>query len=93
MKKYLSLCKVSGTRDWISRVARGLQAARSYTSAKHAEKLKRHASWSTTGQKVQTGHSVSLRHELAAQSSREAKPPASSILKKTDSSHSKHKQV
>ena len=82
MKKYLSLCKVSGTRDWISRVARGLQAARSCTRAKHAEKSKRHTSWSTTGQKVQTGHSVSSRLELAVQSSREAKSPTSSVLKK-----------
>ena len=82
VKKYLSLCKVSGTRDWISRVARGLQAARSCTRAKHAEKSKRHTSWSTTGQKVQTGHSVSSRLELAVQSSREAKSPTSSVLKK-----------
>ena len=45
------------------------------------QKLKRHASWSTTGQKVQTGRSVTLWLELATQSSRESKPPASSILK------------
>ena len=82
MKKCSSLCRVAGTRDWISRVARGLQAARSCTRAKHAKKLKRYASWSTTGQKVQIGHSVSLRLELVAQSSREAKPPASSVLEK-----------
>ena len=36
----------------------------------------------TLGQKVQTGHLVSSRLELAAQSSREAKPPTSSILEK-----------
>ena len=82
MKKCSSLCRVARTRDWISRVARGLQAARSCTRAKHAKKLKRYASWSTTGQKVQTGHSVSLRLELVAQSSREAKPPASFVLEK-----------
>ena len=58
------------------------QAAKSYTLANHAEKLKRHANWSITGQKVQTGHSVSSWLELAAQSSREAKPPASSVLEK-----------
>ena len=81
MKKCSSLCKVAGTGDWISQVARDLQAARSCTRAKHAEKLKHHASESTTGQKVQTGHLVSLRLELTAQSSREAKPPASSVLK------------
>ena len=43
--------------------------------------LKRHASWNTTGQKIQTGRSVTSQLELAAQSSREAKPPTSSILK------------
>ena len=82
MKKCSSFGKVTGTRDWISRIAHGLQAARSCTCAKHAEKLKRHASWSTTGQIVQTGHLVSSRLELTAQSSREAKPPASSVLEK-----------
>ena len=45
------------------------------------QKLKRYASWSTIGQKVQIGHSITLRLELAAQSSREAKLPASSVLK------------
>ena len=55
MKKCSSLCKVAGTRDWTSQVARGLQAARSCTHAKHAEKLKRHL--------------VSSRLELSAQSS------------------------
>ena len=45
------------------------------------QKLKRHASWSTTGQNVQTSRSVISRLELAAQSSRESKPPASYILK------------
>ena len=82
MKKCLSLCKVAGTRDWISWVARGLQATRSCTRAKHVKKLKRHASWSTTEQKVQTCHSVSLQLELAAQSSREAKPLDSFVLEK-----------
>ena len=82
VKKCSSLCKIVGTCDWTSRVARGLQAPRSCTRAKHAEKLKRHASWSTTGQKVQTGHSISLWLELVTQSSREAKPPANSILEK-----------
>ena len=82
MKKCSRLCKEAGSHDWILRVARGLQAARSCTRAKHAEKLNRHASCSTTGQKVQIGHSVSSRLELATQSSREAKLPASSVLEK-----------
>ena len=60
MKKCSSLCKVTGTRDWISWVDRNLQAARSCTCAKHVEKLKRHASWSTIGQKVQTGSRLDL---------------------------------
>ena len=82
MKKCSSLCKVAGTRDWTSLVAHGLQATRSCTRAKHVEKLKYHASWNTTRQKVQTGHSVSSQLELTAQSSREAKLPTSSILEK-----------
>ena len=82
MKKCSSFGKVTGTCDWISRIAHGLQAARSCTCAKDVEKLKRHANWSTLGQKVQTGHLVSSQLELATQSSRKAKPPASFILKK-----------
>ena len=70
MKNCSSLYKVARTRDWISQVPCSLQAARSCTRAKHAEKLKCHANWSTIGQKVQIGHSVSSRLELAAQSSR-----------------------
>ena len=81
VKKYSSLCKVAGTCDWILWVAHGLQAARNCTRAKHAKKLKRHASWSTTGQKVHTSLSVSSRLELRAQSSHKAKSPASSVLK------------
>ena len=45
------------------------------------QKLKHHASWSTTGQKVQTDRSVTLRLELMTQSSYESKSPASSVLK------------
>ena len=36
VKKCSRLCKETETRDWISRVARGLQATRSCTRAKHA---------------------------------------------------------
>ena len=45
------------------------------------QKLKRHASWSTTGQKVQTGHSVTSWLELVTQSSLLSKPLARSVLK------------
>ena len=45
------------------------------------QKLKRHSSWSTTGQNRTTGRSVTSRLELATQLSREAKPRASPVLK------------
>ena len=82
VKKCSRLCNKVGTRGWILRVARGLQAAKRCTRVKHAEKLNRHASYSTTGQKVQTGHSVSSRLGLATQSSREAKSPVHSVMEK-----------
>ena len=81
-KKCSRLCKKAETRDWISRVACGLQAARSCTRAKHAEKPNHHASCSTTEQKVKFGCLVTSLLELATQSSCEVKPPASSVLKK-----------
>ena len=81
MKKCSRLCNESGTHGWIMRVARGLQAARRCTRVKHVEKLNRHASCSTTGQKVQTGHSVSSRLGLETQSSRKANSPVHSVLK------------
>ena len=65
-----------------SQVARSLQAARRCTWVKHAEKLNRHASYSTIRQKVQTGHSVSSWLGLAIQSSHEAKSPVHSITEK-----------
>ena len=71
LKKYSRLCKESGTRDWISRVTYGLQAARSCTPAKHVEKLNYHASCSTTGQKVQSGRSVTLRLSQVTRPSRQ----------------------
>ena len=72
VKKWSKLCSEAGTRSWISWVARGLQAARRCTWVKHAKKLNRHASCSTTGQKVQSGHSVILR--LGLQLSQVARP-------------------
>ena len=63
-------------------MARGLQAARRYTRVKHAEKLNRHASCSTTRQKVQTGHSVSSRLGLMTQSSRKAKSLVHFVIEK-----------
>ena len=81
VKKCSSLSRVAGTCDWILRVPRYLQAARSCTCAKHVQKLKRQASWSTTGQKVQTCRLVTSWLELMTQSSLESKPPASPVLK------------
>ena len=51
VKKCSRLCSEAGTRGWISREARGLQATKSWTRAEHAEELNIHATWSTTGQK------------------------------------------
>ena len=45
------------------------------------QKLKCHANWSTTRQKVQIGYSVTSQLELATQSSCKSKLPASSVLK------------
>ena len=45
------------------------------------QKLKRHASWSSTGQNRTTGRSVISRLDFATQSSCEAKPRASPVLK------------
>ena len=82
VKKYSKLCSEAGTCGWISWVARDLQTARRCTRVKHVEKLNRHASCSTTRQKVQSGHSVSLRLGLVTQSSREAKSPVHSVIEK-----------
>ena len=85
VKKCSRLCSEAGTRGWISRVARGLQAARRCTRVKHAKKLNRRATCSTTGQKVQTGHLVSSRLGLATQSSREARSPVHYVMEKLTS--------
>ena len=64
VKKCSRLCSEVETRSW--------QAARRCTQVKHTEKLNRHASYSSTGQKVQTGHLVSSRLGLATQSSHQS---------------------
>ena len=51
-----------------SRVTHNWQAAKVGRRVEHAGELKSHASCSTTGQKVQTGHSITSRLELATQS-------------------------
>ena len=51
VKKCSRLCSEAGTRGWISREVRGLQAAKSCTRAEHAGELNSQANWSTTGKK------------------------------------------
>ena len=60
---------------------------------KNAEKLKSHASQSTTGQNFQSGQVVSSRLRLTTQSSHEAKSPDHSVCQKPGLSHSKHTPV
>ena len=81
VKKCSKLCTKVRTRNWISRVARDWQAARGCTRVKHAEKLNRHASCSTTGQKVQTGHSVNSPFGLVTRSSHKVRLPVHFVLK------------
>ena len=59
----------------------GLASRQKLHTCQACQKLKRHASWSIIRQKVQTDRSITSRLELATQSSRESKPPASSVLK------------
>ena len=73
----------TGSCRWLAAASRQM-----LNTCQACQKLKRHASWSTTRQKVQTSHSVTSRLELATQSSHESKLPVSSILKKPNSSHS-----
>ena len=76
------MCNEVGTCDWILQVAHNKQATKWCTRVKHTEKLSHHASYSTTGQKVQTSHSVSSRLGLMTQSSREAKSLVYSVMEK-----------
>ena len=62
--------------------SKDLQATRRCTRVKHVEKLNCLASYSTTGQKVQSGHSVISWLGLATQSSREAKSPIHFVIEK-----------
>ena len=75
MKKCSRQCSEAETRGLDSRVARGLQAAKSCTRAEHAGELNNHASWSTTGQKsrlaTQLARGLNLRLSQVARSSRQ----------------------
>ena len=67
---------VVGSRGWLAAVNR-----QKMHTCQACRKLKRHASWSTTGQNRTTGHSVISWLDLMTRSSREAKPRATPILK------------
>jgi len=82
VKKSSRVCNSAGPRNWISRLARGLQVAKGGTRVKHAEELKSHASCCTTGQKLPAGQAVISQLRLATQSSREAKSPIHSVWEK-----------
>ena len=75
MKKCSRLCSEAGTCDWISREARGLQAAKSCKRIKHAWELNSHTSWSTIGQKsrlaIQLARGLKSRLSQVARSSRQ----------------------
>ena len=64
------------SRGWLTASSRQMQH-----TCQACQKLKRPASWSTTGQNRSTGHSVIARLDLATQSSRESKPRATPVLK------------
>ena len=57
---------VTGSRGWLTTAS-----CQKLLTCQACQKLKRHASWSTTGQNRTTGCSVTLRLELVTQSSRE----------------------
>ena len=65
-----------GSRGWLAAASRQREHM-----CQACQKLKRHTSWSTTGQNRTIGRSVTLRLELTTQSSREAKLQASPVLK------------
>ena len=66
----------TGSRGWLEAASR-----QKLHTCQACQKLKCHASWSTTGQNRTIGRSITSRLELATQSSREAKPWASPVLK------------
>ena len=66
----------TGSRGWLTTASR-----QKLHTCQACYKLKRHASWSTTRQNRTTSRSVISWLDLATQSSREAKPWASSVLK------------
>ena len=82
VKNCSRLCKETGTRGWILRVACGLQAARMLHTCQACQKLKSRTSYCTIGQKSQAGQAVCSRLELATQPSCEVKLPEHPIWEK-----------
>ena len=82
VKNCSRLCKEAGTHDWISRVARGLQAAKMLHTCQACQKLKSCTSCCTTGQKSHAGQAVCPRLELVTQPSREVKLPEHPVWEK-----------
>ena len=66
----------TGSRGWLAASSRQMQH-----TCQACQKLKRYASWSTTGQNRTIGRSIISRLDLATQSMRETKPRANPILK------------
>ena len=73
VKNCSRLCKETGTRDWISWVARGLQAARMLHTCQACQKLKSRTSYCIIGQKSQASQAICSRLELVTQPSRKVK--------------------
>ena len=82
VKNCSRLCKETGTRGWISGVARDLQVARMLYTCQVCQKLKSHASCCTTGQRSKAGQAVCSRLELTTQPSREVKSPKHLVWEK-----------
>ena len=66
----------TGSRKWLTAASH-----QKMLTCQSCQKLKRHTSWSTTGQNRTTSRSVISQLELATQSHHETKPRANPILK------------
>ena len=82
VKNCSRLCKETGTRGWILRVARGLQAARMLHTCQACQKLKSRTSYCIIGQKSQASQAICSRLELMTQPSRKVKLPEHPIWEK-----------
>ena len=82
VKNCWRLCKETGTRGWILRVARGLQAARMLHTCQACQKLKSRTSYCIIGQKSQASQAICSRLELMTQPSRKVKLPEHPIWEK-----------